>query len=103
MNAACERYTSILGVKPPKAMSTPFSPDCSLHAADDEVRGELAKELCSVRMKDLWAARLPRPDLTKAIMAFASKISKFTRNHDRIFHRLTCYMWTTQDYERRVR
>ena len=67
VRAACERYTSIEGTKPFKPASTLFCPDGSLTAADDQVRGELAESACSVLMKDLWAARLGRPDLTKAI------------------------------------
>jgi hypothetical protein len=99
VKAACERYLSIPGVKPLRQATTPFCPDGSLTAADDDVQGELAKEACSVLMKDLWAARLARPDLTKAITALASKVSKWTRNHDRMLYRLMSYMWTTKDYE----
>ena len=50
-------------------------------------------------MKDLWVARLARPDLTKAITALAAKVSKWTRNHDRMLYRLMCYTWSTQDHE----
>ena len=48
VKAACERYTSIPGVKPLKFAATSFCPDGSLTAADDAVQGELAKEACSV-------------------------------------------------------
>ena len=99
VKAACERYTSIPGVKPLKHAQTPFCSDGTLTAADDEVQGELAASACSVLMKDLWAARLGRPDLTKAITALASKVSKWSRNHDRMLYRLMSYMWTTRDYE----
>jgi hypothetical protein len=99
VRAACERYLSIPGVKPLRQATTPFCPDGSLTAADDDIQGELAKEACSVLMKDLWAARLARPDLTKAITSLASKVSKWTRNHDRMLYRLMSYMWTTKEYE----
>ncbi|MFY9237268.1 MAG: reverse transcriptase domain-containing protein, partial [Roseovarius sp.] len=99
VRAACERYMAIDGVKALKAATTPFCPEGSLTAADDEERGELASEACSVLMKDLWVARLARPDLTKAITALSSKVSKWTKNHDRMLHRLMCYMWGTREYE----
>ena len=92
VKAACERYTSITRVKPLKGAAPPFCPEGSLTVAEDEVKGELADEACSVLVKDLWAARLAWPDLTKAITALASKVSKWTRNHDRMLHRLRCYM-----------
>jgi len=44
VRAACERYSSIEGVKPLKPASTPFCPEGSLTVADDEVRGEVAKK-----------------------------------------------------------
>ena len=99
VKAACERYSSIEGVKPLKPASTPFCPEGSLTVADDEVKGEVAKEACSVLMKDLWAARLARLDLTKAITALAARVSKWSRNHDRTLHRLMCYMWGSREYE----
>ena len=76
VKAACERYAAIPGVKPLKGATTPFCPEGSLTIAEDEVKGELAAEACSVLMKDLWAARLARPDLTKAITCLSSKVSK---------------------------
>ena len=99
VRAACERYTSVLGVEALKYASTPLFPDGSLTAADDDVQGELAKEACSMLMKDLLAARLSRPDLTKSITALASKVSKWTKNHDRMLYRLMCYMWSTKEHE----
>ena len=50
-------------------------------------------------VKDLWAARLARPDLSKAITVLASKVSAWTRKHDRMLYRLMCNMWTTREYE----
>ena len=50
-------------------------------------------------MKDLRAARLARPDLTKAITCLSSKVSKWSRNHDRMLHLLMCYMWGSREYE----
>ena len=66
---------------------------------DSLLQVELAREACSVLMKSLWAARLSRPDLTKAITALASKVSKWTKNHDRMLYRLMCYMWSTKEHE----
>ena len=71
-------------MKPFRKVPTPFCAEGSLTAADDEVQSELAAEACSVLMKDLWVARLARPDLTKAMTDLAAKVSKWTRNHHRM-------------------
>ena len=55
---------------------------------NDDVQGELTTDACSVLMKGLWAAKLALPDLSKAITALASKVSKWTRNHGRMLYRL---------------
>ena len=52
---------------------------------------------CSCLMKGLWLGRLGRPDVQKAIQHLATKIHKWTKNHDRMLHRLMCYLWATRD------
>ena len=50
-------------------------------------------------MKNLYAARLSRPDLLKPINELAKSVTKWTRNHDRQLWRLMCYMKTTRDFQ----
>ena len=50
-------------------------------------------------MKDLWGARLARPDLIRAVCRLASKVTKWTRNDDRRLRRLAEYMETTKGYK----
>ena len=40
--------------------------------------GALASVACSLLMKILWAARLARPDLLRAVNHFATKVIKWT-------------------------
>eukprot|EP00973_Karenia_brevis_P078112 10848500-Karenia_brevis.AAC.1 len=46
---------------------TPFCPDGSLPAADEEVQGMLQGDSCRLLLKALWLACLARPDIAKAI------------------------------------
>ena len=50
-------------------------------------------------MKNLYAARLSRPDLLKPINELAKSVTKWTRNHDRQLWRLICYMKSTRHYQ----
>ena len=67
VKSACDLYTSFPGSKPLRFASTPYVSEGSLVASDDDIKGELAPNACKVLMKDLWVARLARPELTKAI------------------------------------
>ena len=99
VDQAVEKYEALAGAKPLKKVSTPFLPEGSLPECDDEVRGELAGEACGVLMKNLYAARLSRPDLLKPINELAKSVTKWTRNHDRQLWRLMCYMKSTRDFQ----
>ena len=96
---ACELYTSLSASKPRRKAATPFVPDGSLCEADDDVRGELAGDACSVLMKDLWLGRLARPDLIKPIGFLATQVQNWTVNCDKQLYRLMCYIHTTRDYQ----
>jgi len=98
VKSACDLYESLPGSRQLKSAPTPFLPEGSLVPEDDNVRGELAPNACKVLMKALWAGRLARPDIVKAITALATKVQKWTRNHDRMLYRLMCYMHTTCDH-----
>ena len=95
---AVDKYLAATGHTKLKSASTPFVPEGSLVYSDDEVRGELAGEACGILMKDLWLARLARPDVLKPICDLAAKVQSWTRNHDRMLHRLMCYLDSTPHY-----
>ena len=99
VDQAVEKYEALAGAKPLKKVLTPFLPEGSLPERDDEIRGELAGEACGVLMKNLYAARLSRPDLLKPINELAKSVTKWTRNHDRQLWRLMCYMKSTRDFQ----
>ena len=88
---AISLYKALTGVALRK-VRTPFCPDGSLVHADECTRGELSSMACRVLMKDLWAARLARPDFQKPICDLASKVQCWSRNDDKRLHRLMCYM-----------
>ena len=85
---AVEHYISRTGVKNLKKASTPYCPPGSLLALNDDIKGELIDDACSILMKDLWGARLSRPDLSRAVCRLAAKVHKWTRNDDRRLQRL---------------
>ena len=99
IDQAIEKYEALSGARPLRKVSTPFLPEGSLPECDDEVRGELASDACGVLMKNLYAARLSRPDLLKPINELAKSVTKWTRNHDRQLWRLMSYMKTTRHYQ----
>ena len=67
-------------------------------AADDDERGQMSANACRVVMKDLWLARLARPELVKPIGDLASQVQNWTVNSDRALHRLMCYMHSTTEH-----
>ena len=93
--SAVELYLSHVPGKTLKKASTPFVPEGSLHPRDDDVKGELGGSACAILMKDLWLARLSRPDIQRAICYLASHVSKWSVNDDKKLHRLMCYLNST--------
>ena len=59
--------------------------------------GELSEVACSVLMKLLYAARLARWDLLRAIGILSSRITKWTPFCDKALHRLMCYVNSSVD------
>ena len=97
VRSACQLYEDLSG-KTLKGAPTPFLPDSSLPACDDDITGQLAGDACKILMKNLWVARLARPDLLRPITALASKVTKWSVNCDRMLHRLMQYMHRSADY-----
>jgi hypothetical protein len=69
--------------------------DC---AKDPEgAKGTLQPIASSVLMKVLYAARLARFDLLKAVANLAQKVTKWDKACDRMLHRLMCYINSSLD------
>ena len=55
-------------------------------------QGVLASVACSLLMKVLWAARLARPDLLRAVNHLATTVTKWTSKCDSMMSRLMGYI-----------
>ena len=65
---AINHYMEVTGnSREPKMANTPFCPAGTLLIIDYEARGELAKGCHSVVMKNMWVARIARPDFTETL------------------------------------
>ena len=49
-------------------------------------------------MKVLYAARMARPDLLRAVGGLASEVSKWTRASDKKLYKMMCYVHSSKDY-----
>ena len=61
-------------------------------------RGALQPIAAKVLMKILYAARMARFDLLRAVCHLACFITKWADEHDRRLHRLACYIHTTKSH-----
>ena len=80
--SAVKQYKDLAGIDKLKHAPSPFLPDGSLTEADASVRGQMAGSACKVLMKDLWLARLARPDVINPITYLATKVQSWLRNED---------------------
>ena len=97
-NPSVEMHTKLTGVTKFRQATTPFLPDSSFVLSDDEISGEIAPHACALVMKQLWIARLARPDLIKAMNILSSRIQKWSRNDDKRLYRLTRYLNSIINY-----
>ena len=98
VQSAVDNYTQLTGQTQLKPASTPFPPEGTLPESGECERGELGDKACSVLMKDLWVARLARPDCQRAITELSTRITKWSRNDDRRLYRLMCYLNSSKEY-----
>ena len=66
-------------------------------AVDNPDKGTLATIACKVLMKVLYAARMARFDLLKAVSNLASRVTKWDKVCDAELHRLMCYINSSID------
>ena len=73
-----EHYCTVTktDIKSLKKVNTPYCPEGSLHPDHDEEQGEVSGGACSILMKNLWAARLSRPDFIRPTCRLAGKVQK---------------------------
>ena len=97
VKSACQMYENMTN-KPLKGAPSPYLPEGSIPLNEWEERGELAGEASKVLMKVLWAARLSRPDVIKAIGDLTRRVTKWSRADDKRLHRLMNYLWESREY-----
>ena len=82
-----------------KKVPTPFHDDKIARPVENEqeIKGVLAPIATKVLMKILFAARMARFDLLRAVQGLASRVTKWSADCDKALHRLVCYVDTTKD------
>ena len=76
-----------------KAVPTPCLSESTI-VDDDLVTGTMQPHASKVLMKALWLARLARPDIYFIVTRLASFVTRWTRWHDKVLHRLVSYLHT---------
>ena len=95
---AVDQYSKLTGVTKFRRASTPFCPDGSLPLTGECEKGALSGVACAILMKNLWLARLARPDIQKPIGDLASRLTVWSRNDDKRLYRLICYLNDTKGH-----
>ena len=105
LQQAVDRYKELAGPKfhNLKKVATPFHDDKIARPLETEaeVKGELAPIASRVLMKLLFAARMARYDLLRAVQGLASRVTKWSSECDKSLHRLMCYVNSTLDVKLR--
>ena len=83
-----------------KQVTTPFHDERIARPIQDEkeAKGVLAPIAARVLMKILFAARMARFDLLRAVQGLAARVTKWSADCDRALHRLVCYVHSTLDH-----
>ena len=96
LQQAVDKYRQLAGpeFQHLKKVSTPFYDDKIACPVDilAECKGKLAPIASRVLMKLLFAARMARFDLLRAVQGLASRITKWSVDCDKALHRLVCYV-----------
>ena len=103
LQSCIDRYQSLAGkdAKPLKHAATPFHEERIARPleGESEQKGALAPIAARVLMKILFAARMARYDLLRAVQGLAARVTKWSTDCDRALHRLMCYIHSTLDYK----
>ena len=94
-----DRYCELAKVdrKKLRDVPTPFVDEGSFADKDDQSEGALKPIASKVLMKILYAARMARYDVLRAVCSLASLVTKWTKNCDKQLHRLVCYLNSSVD------
>ena len=103
LQSCIDRYVALAGrdAKPLKVVSTPFHEERIARPVQDEkeTKGVLAPIAARVLMKILFAARMARYDLLRAVQGLAARVTKWSQDCDKALYRLICYIHSTLDYK----
>ena len=106
LESCVKRYVDLAGkdAKPLKQVSTPFHDERIARpiANETETKGVLAPIAARVLMKILFAARMARFDLLRAVQGLAARVTKWSTECDKALHRLVCYIHSTLDVRLRA-
>ena len=101
LQSCIDRYVTLAGrdAKPLKIVSTPFHEERIARPIQDEKenKGVLAPIAARVLMKILFAARMARFDLLRAVQRLAARVTKWSTDCDKALYRLICYIHSTLD------
>ena len=95
------QWTSVLldgrlkWTSPPIRLAMGGGPPAKADAKPVPDDGNFASVACSLLMQALWATRLARPDLLRAVNHVATKALKWTSTCDSMVHRLVGYTQAT--------
>ena len=97
VRSCVDRYTEVAGGDTGylKTVPTPFLSEPDPDPAGENADGRLGDKAASVLMKILYAARMVRFDLLKAIQALACRIHRWTSWCDKALCRLVCYLYSS--------
>jgi len=93
LRSCIERYQDLSGCKKLSKAATPFLEDPP--ADIDLPAGELQPHAAAILMKILYAARISRPDLMRAVCYLACCITRWDTHCDKQLYRLICYISCT--------
>ena len=103
LKSCVDRYTQLAGkhAKPLKAAATPFHEERIARPSleETEPKGVLAPIAARVLMKILFAARMARFDLLRAVQGLAARVTKWSVDCDKALYRLVCYINSTLDLQ----
>ena len=103
LHQAIDRYKELAGPEyhNPKKVETPFYDDKIARPveAEAEAKGRLSPIASRVLMKLLFAARMARFDLLRAVQGLAARVTTWSVDCDKALHRLICYVQSTLHYK----
>ena len=103
LKSCVDRYVALAGknAQSLRKVATPFHEERIARPTveGEEKPGVLAPIAMRVLMKVLFAARMARFDLLRAVQGLAARVTKWSTDCDKALHRLICYINSTVDYK----